>query len=115
MVCPRACGATVIVTVVTNDVTGTIERHGDNGGMPVTFTETLLRNIVPLTDGQQEHLVKGLANRGMKKGTFRRKADAFRRRNAVSSYIDAEISGIDEDLRSVRARAEVACQAMSRA
>ena len=64
----------------------------------VTFTEGLLRTVVSLTDEQQEHLVAGLANRGMKKDTFREKADAFQRRNAVSSYIRDKLSGIDDDL-----------------
>ena len=55
----------VIVTTVTNNVTAKSDGHTGKGTFVVTFSERLLRTIVPLTDDQQEHLVKGLANRGM--------------------------------------------------
>lgn len=60
-----------------------------------TFTERLLRDIVPLTPAQQLELVTDLATNKIQKGRFTKLAKDYRARNEAGEWVLAQLAGTD--------------------
>lgn len=67
-------------------------------GVTFTFSEGLLRNIVPLTADQQCELVGRLADDEIGKGKFKRVAQRYEARNAAKSHVRDALEGVEDDL-----------------
>lgn len=61
----------------------------------VTFTENLLREIVPLTPGQQVDLVQSLSCGKIQKSRFKILAQNYRARNDAADWVRQQLAGID--------------------
>ena len=59
------------------------------------FTENLLRDIIPLTPGQQLELVTDLASNKIQKNRFTKLAKDYRARNEMDAWMQAQLSGTD--------------------
>lgn len=61
-----------------------------------TFTERLLRDILPLKDSQQIELVKDLASGSINKSRFKTLAESYRARNEMKKYALEQLGELGE-------------------
>lgn len=83
------------VVVPTFQQTGTVDSDGvGTKFVPTgTFTEGLLRDIIPLTAEQQLELVRALAEGKIQKGKFKTLAQNYRARNEAADWIRQQLAG----------------------
>jgi DNA modification methylase/ParB-like chromosome segregation protein Spo0J len=87
--------------VVATSQANALSRSDDDATASVaaaTFTENLLRSIVPLSGIQQLELVQDLAAGRINKNKFRAQADAYRTRNAIKGWVRDSLGGIDPEI-----------------
>lgn len=89
-----------IVTVTNNELRDQLEGAVTRDVTAVTFTfsERLLRNILPLEPDQQSELVERLADDEIGKGKFKRMAKRYEARNEARQHVQSELQGVDEGL-----------------
>ena len=63
----------------------------------VTFSENLLRSILPLTPSQQLELVTNLANDSITKNKFKSLAEAYKLRNEMRDYALITLQGLPQE------------------
>jgi predicted transcriptional regulator len=88
-------------SVVATFQAGALSRGEDDATSVVaaaTFTENLLRAIVPLTAEQQLELVQDLAAGRINKNKFKAQAEAHRTRNAIADWLRDQLGGIDAEI-----------------
>lgn len=94
-ICADAWG--IIVTAFERIVTGDQKEDVTQNSHDVTFTETLLRSILPLTSEQQIELVTELAtNPNFSKGKFKTLAENYKVRNEMYAYALQQLSDLGE-------------------
>lgn len=81
----------VIVTTVDRMVTESDDSMVTLPVTTVTFSERLLREVIPLTPAQQLELVSDLAAEKIKKEQFNKRAAAYKIRNAIREYVISKL------------------------
>ena len=88
----------MIVPVARSSGTNDAEGAGTQNVPDGTFSENLLRSILPLTADQQLDLVTRLASGAIQKSQFKTQAEKFRARNEAGAWIVRELVGVDQAL-----------------
>ena len=102
-ICPEAWD--IIVTTFEQTVTPSDEPAVTADVTGVTFTENLLRDILPLSSAQQVELVQSFATRAMKKARVTDLAKAYRARNEMAHYASSLLGELGEPYAEMLAQA----------
>jgi DNA modification methylase len=99
-IAPAAWNVVRIDSVPTIQGNGTSEENGDGTTFVPsgTFTEGLLRNILPLRRKQQVELCKGLAGNKITKDKLKKQAEKYRARNEMARWALGQLSDVERKL-----------------
>lgn len=90
-----------IVAAVTNSVTVASSSDREESGKAVTFTEFMLRDIIPFHPTQQTDLVNDYIKGTITKSKFKKLAENYRARNDAMQWAEDQLGDVGEALLAI--------------